>query len=341
MTHQQIEQLKPFILKRKIKSDVDSCFKNNVCDLTYSCSSTDSCSAYEFKLGPGVYKLEVWGAKGGDGYFDSARPGGLGGYSYGEITITKTRTVFAAIGGQGMSVMTSGKVNGGNNGGGYNADSTSSYKKSSGGGATDIRLDINNLNHRIIVAGGGGGGNVAGSGGKSSGGQGGGLNGGKSPDRQSSDYAKTDGNGGTQTEGGSTGTTTNTQFKNSASQTNGEFGLGGNIEGYNVMGGPGGGGWFGGAAGNGHGGSGGGGSGFTLNSSTASNAPSSYAFLESNDVFLKNCDTVSGVNNGNGYARITIIKIVKQACFLSNGKCYATPFLKKVLSFFLTTTTVV
>ena len=230
------------------------------------------------------------------------------------------------MGGSGQSVLTISKVNGGFNGGGYNYDSGTDYNTvtSSGGGATDIRLDANDLYHRIIVAGGGGGANTARIGGYANGGVGGGIIGGKSTIRIINHWGgiwnETDGSGGTQTEGGHVGYSNYSDERNTAPRPNGTFGFGGNIEGYNIMGGPGGGGWYGGGAGNGHGGAGAGGSGFTLNESTVVNTPKNYAFKSKSDAFLKSSLTLSGSekmfspshevvygNRGHGYARITIL----------------------------------
>jgi hypothetical protein len=322
-------------------------------NFSYNCASNSSCTAYEINIAPGVYLLEVWGAKGGDGYFSNLlRPGGAGGYSRGVINIKQTRTMFVTIGGSGSSISGGVKVEGGNNGGGYNHDTRTNFYQSSGGGATDIRLDINDLYHRILVAGGGGGGNAATSGNAANGGVGGGIEGGKSPGRygsfSSSNYDYNDGTGGTQTSGGVMG---GTSKSNTAPQPNGTFGFGGNINGYNVMGGPGGGGWYGGAAGNEHGGAGGGGSGFVLNQTNSVNTPSGYAFTNSNDVFLMNGDTLSGNqsfaspqgnlligNNGHGYARITLLEEVRirNNCFTCNGMRYAQLFAKQCLMLFVT-----
>jgi len=160
----------------------------------------------------GTYQLEVWGAEGGtSGY------GGKGGYSKGNINLSKGEILYINIGG-------STGWNGGGSGHGRATDS--------GGGGTDIRKDGNSLHERVIVAGGGGGYG----GGARPGGAGGGTTG----------YAGTDGygspgSGGTQTYGGAGG---------SNYGGDGLFGVGGsNITGSNSGGGGGGGGWYGGGAG--------------------------------------------------------------------------------------------
>lgn len=104
----------------------------------------------------GVYKLEVWGAQGGNSGFGAA--GGKGGYSYGNILLSNGTPLFIGVGGQG-----------GYNGGGTGV-STSEYKGGNGGGATHIAQNAQNTgrgvlanynsyrNEVLIVAGGGGGG---------------------------------------------------------------------------------------------------------------------------------------------------------------------------------------
>jgi hypothetical protein len=327
-------------------------------NFSYNCASNSSCSAYEINIAPGVYLLEVWGAKGGDGFFSNFhRPGGAGGYSRGIINIKQTRTMFVTIGGSGSSIINAVAVDGGNNGGGNNSDSRTDYYKSSGGGATDIRLDVNNVYHRILVAGGGGGGNAATCGNAANGGVGGGIEGGKSPGHYgpfSSTYNFSDGTGGTQTRGGVMGEIAcHASHVNTAPQQNGTFGFGGNVIGSNIMSGPGGGGWYGGGAGNGHGGAGGGGSGFVLNQTSSVNTPSGYAFTNSNDIYLMDGYTLSGNqnfaspqgniligNNGHGYARITLLEENKNKnrndCFTFNGMRYVHPFAKQYFIHFIT-----
>ncbi len=94
----------------------------------------------------GNYQLEVWGAQGGNDPEDPILdPGGRGGYSTGEVSLTAGDTIFIYVGSQGTGC------------------TTSSWWSTGGGGATDMRLvgglwDNNaGLYSRIIVAGGGGG----------------------------------------------------------------------------------------------------------------------------------------------------------------------------------------
>lgn len=108
----------------------------------------------------GSYKLQVWGAQGGD----AARAnytfvGSSGGYSEGVIKLTRGELLYVQVGGQGESGP--GKVLGGYNGGGNGGcgnEGGGTYRCGSGGGATDIRVKENTLWNRVIIAGGGGGG---------------------------------------------------------------------------------------------------------------------------------------------------------------------------------------
>lgn len=115
---------------------------------TYSKSFDYKGSVQSVTLPAGKYKLEVWGARGGSGQDDSGY--GYGGYSTGEINLTKSTTVYVYVGGVGGE-----SAAGGWNGGG--ASNTSSNNSGSGGGGTDIRIGTDSLYARVIVAGGGGG----------------------------------------------------------------------------------------------------------------------------------------------------------------------------------------
>ncbi|WP_459482548.1 glycine rich domain-containing protein [Clostridium saccharoperbutylacetonicum] len=117
----------------------------------------------------GKYRLECWGAQGGntEGYI-----GGYGGYAKGDINLIKGQKIYIYVGQKG--------TDGGHpayafNGGGYGASDTCG---ASGGGSSDIRINATDLKNRIIVAGGGGG--ASGDTPLGNGGYGGGLIGGTS-----------------------------------------------------------------------------------------------------------------------------------------------------------------
>jgi len=172
----------------------------------------------------GTYSIQLWGAQGG----------GLGSYTYGEITLNKDEQLYVYVGGFGLS--SNAGWNGGGIGGSYGVG---------GGGATDIRTKVTTdlnlwneatpLKSRIMVAAGGGGSSYSTAGGGAAGGLTG-YNGGTY--RYNGDYSGTAGIGATQIAGGYlNGSPTNTTGL-------GGFGYGGNRVGGN--GGGGGGGWYGG-----------------------------------------------------------------------------------------------
>lgn len=254
-------------------------------------------------LPKGVYKLEVWGAQGGS---YSSYYGGAGGYSAGTITFTSDTPLYIYVGGQPATnssdrVVVSGGFNGGGNG--YNRYYSGTYTYGQGGGGgTDIRIGQDSLYARVIVAGGGGG---SASVNALTTKYGGGITGGA----PTSSYA------GTQTTGGNAG-------------NKGTFGQGGSVttggSNYRYSSGGGGGGWYGGGAASdytdsssSYRGYNGGGSGFVW---TGSNAPSGY--LLGPEYYLTDASTIAGNasmpstsggtetgHTGNGYARITVIKV--------------------------------
>ena len=132
---------------------------NTVTNEVYNYSYTGT--VQEFKVPTnGNYKIEVWGASGGDAYnnkyLHANSHGGRGGYSAGTVNLKENTTFYVVVGGRGK--YGSRYVAGGFNGGGTGGAGSSG----SGGGATDVRLksgvlETESLNSRIIVAGGGGG----------------------------------------------------------------------------------------------------------------------------------------------------------------------------------------
>ena len=249
-------------------------------------------------LKAGTHKLEVWGAQGGgkqnDSSLDTAN-GGMGGYSYGTLTLTSNANVFIYVGGMGKSIG-SGLAEGGFNGGGAAYGSSTGEPANGGGGASDIRINEDSLYSRVIVAGGGGGGGE--------------------------DSGDNPGYGGGTSGGASSGMST--LATQTSTGTGGVFGFGANTP---NDGGGGGGGWYGGGTTNGsqniptsNSGSdtsgGAGGSGYVYTSSTASNYPtgvklnSSYyltnaATIAGNTSFTDNSGSTVTGHSGNGYARIT------------------------------------
>jgi len=252
----------------------------------------------------GYYKLETWGAQGGNA---GSYVGGRGGYSTGIVWLTAGTSTWACVGGQGTQASKVGDSlgwPGGANGGGaaFRTDNGNNRETASGGGGTDIRINVNSPYARIIVAGGGGGaaGNQFGS---ANGGGGGGISGilstGDSP-----------GGVGTQTTGGvnnASGCTGSGSFGTANSPCSGTA--------TNTSGG--GGGWFGGGAGL----AASGGSGFTYTSTSNISATAiggtyllgrQYQMFDTSMAIGGPPDAMPAPNggtqtgqSGNGYARIT------------------------------------
>lgn len=251
-------------------------------------------------LAPGTYKLECWGAQGGNGSSNGNSNinavGGLGGYSVGTITLSKTQKVYIYSGGKGQTKSNTGSystVNGGFNGGGSNYTCGSG---GSGGGGSDIRIGTDSLYARVIVAGGG-----SGTGWTIKGAAGGGILG---LSNYNSSYNST------QTAGGIAYTSAYNIMP-----TAGTFGIGGNGSGSSEGGSGGGGGWYGGG-GAGYTGGSSGGSGYVYTSSTAKNYPNGC--LLNSTHYLTNAQTIAGNTSftsptgsaetghtGSGFCRIT------------------------------------
>lgn len=220
----------------------------------------------------GYYKLEVWGASGGNA--TSTYKGGYGSYSVGVVELEKGDTLYINVGGQGGTSSTKNvPAKGGYNGGGSslnNVDGCGDFYVGGGGGATHIALqsgtlasfdfdgdghaDSEELLYLLIVAGGGGGSNYCNGWNYGSGGHGGGYAGNEAynlgPDAISGNGH---GTGGTQTAGGST-------YRGSGLTNPSSFGASKEISSNRVGGG---GGFY--AGGIGNLGSGGGGSGYIGN----------------------------------------------------------------------------
>lgn len=258
-------------------------------------------SAQTATLEPGTYRLEVWGAQGGNGNGSTRYAGGKGGYAKGTLEITANTTVTIYVGGHGTGSSSYGVQGGGYNGGGAGGYSNGG----SGGGGTDIRMGGTDLSNRIIVAGGGGGGGYRTG---YSGGSGGGASG-----RNGAGYSTTyNAKGGTQTAGGAGGSYNGGNYKGAA----GSFGQGGaaatsTTAKYGRSGG-GGGGYYGGGGGGyradssyyyyGQSG-GGGGSGYVASTLTDTSNIAGNASMPSTSG-----GTETG-HSGDGYARITCLTL--------------------------------
>ena len=223
----------------------------------------------------GTYKIELWGAQGGNN-------GGNGAYTSGTIKLSRGLNVYTFVGGNGSENLAgvAQNIKGGYNGGGLTKGQDCCNRVfGTGGGATDVRLsngdfaDFNSLKSRIMVAAGGGGRFSDGSGndyrsqdGESSGGSGGGLMG-VNGSGYYSDYCY--GLGALQTSGGKIGSSSTARYCKSGTNSGytdpdlitGTFGIGGSHGSQGNNGTGGGGGYYGGSS-SGHIASAGGGSSF-------------------------------------------------------------------------------
>ena len=279
----------------------------------------------------GTYKLETWGAQGGNSIANGSNyeTGGKGGYSSGYIKLNTNDALYINIGGKGDDgVLLQNDISGGYNGGGISHwDKRDDEASGGGGGATHIASTsgiLSNLENKkdsiLIVSGSGGGGGSEWHGG--SGGSGGGFKG-------------NDGNVGTlmvnenytmvsispPAKGGSQnfgGTSTKVDRRSKTTSIyNGSFGTGGYTVGGDG-GGQGGNGYYGGGASD-YAGGGGGGSGYIGNHLLTNKVMYCYNCEESNEESTKTISTTCSeetptsycAKKGNGYARITLISIDK------------------------------
>lgn len=273
-------------------------------------------------LTPGRYKLECWGAQGGNSNQSNGTygNGGKGGYSTGILNVSTNTTIYITVGGQGQNGVLNTRTAGGFNGGGDGYGTNNSGVGGGGGGASDISLmspvfshssyfinnirDTNSLLSRIIVAGGGGSAGYDVSNNAANGGAGGGTTG---QDELSNRVYH--GTGGKQTTFGTGGSS---EEPNRYS-VQAKFGCGASASNSTDVAPGGGGGWYGGGL---HCDSAGGGSGYVYTPTTASNYPSGC--LLNSAYYLSNAQTIAGNqsfssptggtetgHSGNGYVRIT------------------------------------
>ena len=239
----------------------------------------------------GTYKLQVWGAQGGYGT-NGSNSGGLGGYSYGNKSLTAGNVIYIGVGGQGQQ----GGKNGGYNGGGTGTKYAGSTSGQGGGGGGLTHIGTQNALLRnygssyrnatnVFVVAGGGGGATEGSGGTSrAGGSGGGTAGGA-------------GTGGWYPGGGAN--QVNVGAAGDTDAQPGGFGYGGdaadgNTEADTYGSGGGGGGWYGGG-----GASHAGGYGFT----PASGGGGGSGYIGG----VSSGSTTAGQRSGSGYATISFV----------------------------------
>ena len=255
----------------------------------------------------GDYKLETWGAQGGQ---YSTTQIGYGSYSTGVVSLKKGDILYLNVGGQGVSSNAESTFTTG----GYNGGGNANYSAGTGGGATHIATKTgllsslsSSLSSILIVSGGGGGTGVFNA--NEIGGSGGGIQGNTGGHNSSSFQGG--GGGGTQTSGGTLGS-------GSVVGTVGQFGLGGQ-GGYEASfehgAGGGGGGLYGGAGGSARNGGGGGGSSYIGNSLLTNKYMYCYNCATSDATDTKTYTTTNAsatpttdyAKSGDGAARVTLI----------------------------------
>ena len=107
-----------------------------------------------------MYKIELWGANGSD--YNDAYLAGKGGYTSGYISLDKNTNLYVYVGQSPEDCSYLSTYNGGG-AGNYEADANGIQYGYAGGGSTDIRLvsgdwnNFNSLKSRIMVAAAGGG----------------------------------------------------------------------------------------------------------------------------------------------------------------------------------------
>ena len=271
-------------------------------DYIYKCPESKTlCEPYTVTFSPGIYKIELWGAQGGN--LTNRNEGGRGGYAAGYLHSTSKMSMYLYIGAGGLEA-TSGFTKAAFNGGGAGNCNINNYYNeaaSGGGGGTDLRTS-HSLYSRILVAGAGSGATYIDFDDKVSfkGACGGGYHG---ADGNASIYLGEDyeaGKGGEQEIGGT------------SVWQNGIFGYGGNQTTV-YYGSGGGGGWFGGGCGRSHGATGGGGSGFASGMLTKTELISGCSLMPS---FYSPGEMTAG-HTGEGAARITFI-----ASFQRTNSCH-------------------
>lgn len=262
-------------------------------------SSSKQNDTFEIPI-TGTYKIEVWGAQGGDATANYEAEGGYGGYATVTFNFNRGDVLYLYPGGKGESSNSVGEAvrSGGYNGGG-NAKSNGNTAFGAGGGASHVALVpglLKNISSDkvLVVAGGGGG---AGSFGNSTnyGGYGGGCEG-------TMGSGGSSGYGGTQSIGGS--------GRGSGTPVAGTYGQGGSA----TWGSGGGAGFYGGGTGYDTGSSAGGGSGYINNTATGFVSGTMYSSsffsdgtCESQAFTNYTSEPVAGAaKSGNGYIKIQL-----------------------------------
>lgn len=157
-------------------------YLNNSFIFEYPCKKIDYCKPYKVTLSHGLYRIELWGAQGGDARQlndktkDLPNKGGRGAYTHGHLYIKDKIQLYIYLGAKGedqfsldYGIVSKGGWNFGGDGGVDKLDQNVPESGAGGGGGVDIRLipvdtkttDKNLLDRsilsRIMCAGSGGG----------------------------------------------------------------------------------------------------------------------------------------------------------------------------------------
>jgi hypothetical protein len=222
-----------------------------VCTFVYNGTNGADGSTQQFTVPAGITSITVdaWGAQGGG---DGTSAGGLGGHERSTITVTPGQVLDVVVGGRAIGAA------GGFNGGG--ASGINAFDTAyGGGGASDVRPAGGAFADRIVTAGGGGGRGFHIVSGDTSatpidGGKGGGTTGLVGTACVGTN-GNTCGHGGTDSQGGAAGTSSQALCTTDVAATAGQLGAGGAGEACTVAAsgstgsGGGGGGWYGGGGG--------------------------------------------------------------------------------------------
>ena len=274
----------------------------------------------------GTYKLETWGAQGGNAY-DERASGGYGGYSVGTVKLAKDDLLILAVGKNGTTATSFKSAYSDSYNGGGSSKSNVDTVWGSGGGATSIQnalvgegqlKNYENFKSNILIVSGGGGGagwrygeylynqtlesNIP-----NNGGSGGGISG-----TSGNTHSVSLSIGGNQISGGKSG-----NINSSSNPATSGFGYGASPSSDGDGGSGGGGGYYGGGSSYTYGAAGAGGSGYIGNTLLTNKTMYCYNCEESNEESTKTISTTcteetpttNCAKKGNGYARITLVSI--------------------------------
>lgn len=121
----------------------------------FNCNGSIDCEPYNLTLSPGSYRIEAWGAQGGNNTETTFIEGGKGGYAKGVLSITSVSTLYISPGEPGFQGQYSTRSTYGNVG--LSITCNPDYLASSGGGMSYVSLNTKNYTNSIIIGGAGAG----------------------------------------------------------------------------------------------------------------------------------------------------------------------------------------